>query len=705
MEWQSTSLTSSERGIRERINVIEGYWEDFDKAWKLKSEIKAHLGQLQHFEDTDRDFTALGQRAASVDLPPKEGVFEAVKSARKTLGSVANLKPQAEGVRMEADNLSNAAKELIDKMTRYNGQVKSAIEGFTQANQQAQNCASYQLGANETPPEKDTDGNGEKEQAEVRGFISLGDETQPGIQRTGTGDEAEGGGFEIVSEETIPPLGQHTELSVVEEEDKGEFESLGAETRPGTDERQAFDKAEDQDQGGFRSEGEGETRRREDHRSLARPFSISGNGPSAFHIFATGSRMGWAGGLARYSVGPSDQSIIDHLTAAGEHTKAAYDTSLEPTRAWPNWQSIQGNFRSWGQQLARSPEMDYRRQLASTLEGSYGPMAEQLGFQTVGETQRAANCDAGYCRLGYLMAYGQQALQIAEGAASVGDTSLREKSQQDGIAHLGQAINVLNNMEKVVLASGYCVDLRDVKQQLVSILNGGSLSGRVRKITAAWQTALERIRNQQSPPERVAETQIPPPGLKPTPPALSQPGQEEDPGELSGEWSEASFLSYDSWNTCGCNIGFDRPAQYRFRKNGSIYVGEKVSAGHSLKNESCHYTIVNNSWGMDWTWKIEPATVVYKLNRTGPNTYEGESMVVSHNRGLEWRKTVITVERDSAKEAYTAHPNWPIYNDRRDCHIILKRFRAKSNGSDTGPERANPPGKPAKKGQIKLLGD
>jgi len=426
-----------------------------------------------------------------------------------------------------------------------------------------------------------------------------------------------------------------------------------------------------------------------------RPARIQRSGPSAYHIFATASRLGWAGGLSRYSVGPADQTIIDHLATAGEHARAAYETSFEPTRAWPNWKSIRSQFNSWAGQLARTRSGTYRRQLANTLAGRYGSLADQLGYQTVKDKQRAANCDYYYCKLGYLMAFGQQTLQIAQGAESNGNTSLRSKTRRDGIAHLSQAVNVMNSMERVKLASGFCVDLRDVKQWLLSIIRGGSLGNQVRTATKAWKTALERIMNQQPPP-RIA--QKPPPS--PPPPPLEDKIKPEvreldkDPGELAGGWYEVTNGNFTGgW--CNCSYPTNEQPEIldiQFLKIKGNYIGKKSGTRYSLKNESLMPFVYK------FTRHIIPGTVIYKMKRTGSNVYEGECLVAGSSQS-EWRETRIIVNGESAEETYSHREGAPI-DDKRPCGLILKRYKGKGERRKTAPV-AKPQ---RRKDKIELLG-
>ena len=237
---------------------------------------------------------------------------------------------------------------------------------------------------------------------------------------------------------------------------------------------------------------------------IVRPQPFRGDGqPAAVHIFGATSRMGWAGGLAQYSVGPADQSIVEHLMTAGEHVMWANKMSFPPTPAWPGWSQKRSWLQSQANELARNRTNDYRRRIAGSMSGNYGSWCSELSVQTFGTTQKAANCDAYYCRLGFLMARGQQALLIADEANNNRDKQTTDKARADGLSHLSQAVQVLSDYEQVLAVSGRCADLRDVKQMLMNIIRGGNIPDQARAATAAWQTALERIAalGQGGPPQ------------------------------------------------------------------------------------------------------------------------------------------------------------------------------------------------------------
>ena len=343
--------------------------------------------------------------------------------------------------------------------------------------------------------------------------------------------------------------------------------------------------------------------------------TIAAGQPAAYHIFATGSRLGWAGGLAQYSEGPSDQAIVDHLVTAGEHVMMANRESYLPTKAWPNWADTKAQFTSWAQNLARTPTDPARRSLAMSASGVVPELAARLSYQTVGTPQQMANCDAAYMRLGFQMAYGQQALLIADEAARGRNSQLATRARQDGISHLQAADQILVDYENIKTASGSCADLKDVRKEIESLIPSWDMQAQAREATQAWQLALDRIRSLLG--QGTPNTQIAAAALQGT---LQPATNAADPGELEGEWLNCTGTCPP--NAEGCEernklivlkcletrmSTNDRPDslwRIRFVKNGNQYSSEGFREIGARAGDSRSGPMI--------------------LTRTGANTYEGK---------------------------------------------------------------------------------
>jgi hypothetical protein len=404
--------------------------------------------------------------------------------------------------------------------------------------------------------------------------------------------------------------------------------------------------------------------------------------PAAYHIFATGSRLGWASGLGQYSIGPADTSIIEHLQVAGEHVMWANRESYLPVKAWPNWTANRAEMRSWADGLARDPRDPTRRQISISANSRAGTLADALRYQTMGTPERAATCDAAYMSLGYELGYGQQAIGIADEAARNGDRALARQARQDGLSHVQNSTRILSEYERTQHLTGRCADLRDVRTQLDAILrsSSGDLSGQSRSTTAAWTLALERIVALRGGQPVQAVPAPPPPG----PPARTGGGTQPavaaaaaaqvpgtDPRELEGKWFECAAESYDEsyekdrvrpeqpWAlrelppclqqgpgpTGKRKFGF----MVEFTKNGNQYVGRVARDSPKRFNHR------ESFWGN--AFQYQPSAEVFRLSQTAPGVYQGEIFdsiggCVPGSCNLVWLATRMIVEGDIARQIF-----------------------------------------------------
>jgi hypothetical protein len=248
--------------------------------------------------------------------------------------------------------------------------------------------------------------------------------------------------------------------------------------------------------------------------------------PAAYHIFAAGSRLGWASGLAQYSVGPADASIITDLRTAGEHVMWANRESYEPLRAWPNWSSTRANFNGWADELARTPTDATRRQIPARAGGAANVLANEISAQMLASQRvEMPNCDAAYMRLGYQLAYGQQVMMIADEAASQGNGEAAARERTDAVSHLTTARQILIDYEKIKVVTGRCADLRDVRAGLDALLRlpPSDYYAQARAATATWQLALQRIAALRNSGPTTVQPQAAQPPVQTSPPTAPPP--------------------------------------------------------------------------------------------------------------------------------------------------------------------------------------
>ncbi len=345
-----------------------------------------------------------------------------------------------------------------------------------------------------------------------------------------------------------------------------------------------------------------------------RPLAFQGGAqPAAWHIFATGSRLGWAAAHSRFTDGPADQDIVDHLVMAGEHAMWANRESYEPHRAWPNWSEIKVRFRTWAEEVVRDrAPAKPRESLAGSISSYAASMAEQVTFQVVGEKVAMPNCDGAYMRLGFHMAFGHTGLQLAEGALLTGRPELGERIRRDAVNHLRQAVSLLRDYEKTKVVTGSCADLRDVRAELEALLVRGDLGGQAGMAGNAWTSASERIRavaglGGVARPGRKPDPQ---PGTRTTPPAARPPRSGPQPPASAGElWADPGELE-GTWVTS--------LARYRFERSGNDYVGrlERIfSPPDEPSAQILFYQLARQGY--------KDGDIVFRGTRTGPNSYRG----------------------------------------------------------------------------------
>jgi len=590
------SMSGDMTAIDERIQVCEKDQPVIERAAALQADILSNLRLLRNFEDPFNELPSI-QARTEPPLPDKDESAATLDLSRQSRSDAAKTYGDAQAGQALAQKWLESAGKLLPATAQPDPQA--LIGEATALAQQARDCADR---CKQTAAGSGTAGGGFNEVDTTVGKDTSGGETQGGFQ------EVESPAGKENTEQEQKPNG-------FEEVDSSVGKDLGAgqpaQNQPGTG---GAPNTPSPGTGGGSTAGPA---------LQVRPAAALAAGqPAAYHIFATGSRLGWAGGLARYSEGPADQAIIDHLMAAGEHARMANFESYPPTKAWPGWTQIKAQFTSWAQLIARYRNDTVRRQVATAVPGSAETLAQQVSVQTVGTTMQMPNCDAAYMRLGFYLSYGQQTLSIAQEAATHhGSSELVARAQADAVNHLVEADRILINYQNIRVASGRCADLRDVRAQLEALLRVPNILGQVPAVIAAWKTALERIMalSAAGPPSSTsydeclkkycpmcgqaisllgvsaandcdpcktrnaqlisacvaggqsqAARQQPsgPPSRVGTTGAASQRAQTQpkDPGELEGTW----FL-------CACNILGGRPRMYWMDNSGPHTLAEFVN--------------------------------------------------------------------------------------------------------------------------------
>ncbi|MBN1930406.1 MAG: hypothetical protein JW786_02195 [Desulfobacterales bacterium] len=344
-----------------------------------------------------------------------------------------------------------------------------------------------------------------------------------------------------------------------------------------------------------------------------------GEQPAAYHIFAACSRLGWAAGLSRYTVGNADRDIIEHLTTAGEHIMWANRTSYPPNPAWPDWSQLQSKYELLAGDLANNPTETYRKQLANRLSTSYEPLAQELDVQMIGETYSTTTCDGQYCRIGYQLAYGQQSLAVAEEALANGYATLASQASQDGKNHVAAARKSMAVMDDIVPSSGRCAELSDIRQELF-IATQANTPGEGRRIAQQqWLETLQRI--------QALDTQIASSG-----------------GDLIGTWyNEKTGQKIVFEEKDGYVVGIINNAEIsRFKMTGNNqYIGRALvteRSGDSSRSEwndgatikvigdKAYLNIGRNNLNLVRNLHQNPKVTEYKESQENPKTKSGDNI-------------------------------------------------------------------------------
>jgi hypothetical protein len=141
-------------------------------------------------------------------------------------------------------------------------------------------------------------------------------------------------------------------------------------------------------------------------------------GDCCYHIFSTGSNLGWASALLHYTtprvrLDPADETIFDDLNRAGQHVGAAHATCSAMNPAWTDWKSKADSLQALVNAIRREPTPVIRSQVDGSVRSTYN-WAENLRVRMFNRLpSQGDTCAEKYFKLGYTIAYGQQALGIA----------------------------------------------------------------------------------------------------------------------------------------------------------------------------------------------------------------------------------------------------------------------------------------------------
>ena len=278
-----------------------------------------------------------------------------------------------------------------------------------------------------------------------------------------------------------------------------------------------------------------------DRQWMPRSWSTSGDSHEVIvNEFEAASRLGWAEALALYTNGQADVEISQHLYAAGEHIKKINQNSFGPHKALQDWKQRQAKLISLAQKITQQNmerRNSHRKGLPNAIKSEARSLLKALSYQGAGSVEQMENCDSHYFRIGYHTAYAAQALAAAEaGAEAGGSQAWIRKVTGRANSHAAAARGALQDLRKMGVASGACVDMASIEPMINKAAQGTAF--RIEKAQSAEQAWHAEFS------------------------ALKDGGRDECGGELEGTWRNMEGRGYlISW-----------------KKNGDSYEGRYLNS-------------------------------------------------------------------------------------------------------------------------------
>jgi hypothetical protein len=218
-----------------------------------------------------------------------------------------------------------------------------------------------------------------------------------------------------------------------------------------------------------------------------------------FHIYSAGSNLGWACSLLNYTsvrtrLEPADETTLNFILAAGNHIHAAHATCSALNPAWRDWAGRKQFLEGLVNNIRQRPIPIVRSQTAFSIRSTY-QWADALRVRIFNEqAYEHDTCAEKYFKLGFLLAYAQQTLGIAEERMQQGRNDWTEPVS-DARSYLGQSLQVLN--EYFGIAG--CTEVKDLNLQvrITNLLNADSRGLRAinQEMRATWESLQQRLLN------------------------------------------------------------------------------------------------------------------------------------------------------------------------------------------------------------------
>ncbi len=161
---------------------------------------------------------------------------------------------------------------------------------------------------------------------------------------------------------------------------------------------------------------------------LSSPVSGQQSVPSpncCFFIWGAGCNLGWATSLMGYTKSrgrwvPADQSIVDFIVTGADCFRLAHRQCRHPyLEAFGGWEGIRGNLRNVASSLSRYPDSNNRNRLWKYLLETY-KLGNSLRVAIADRKIVTDTCEEKYYKMGWLLAFTQQTLKIADESLRAG---------------------------------------------------------------------------------------------------------------------------------------------------------------------------------------------------------------------------------------------------------------------------------------------
>jgi hypothetical protein len=263
-----------------------------------------------------------------------------------------------------------------------------------------------------------------------------------------------------------------------------------------------------------------------------------------FQIWAAGCNLGWATSLMSYTRSreswvPADQSIRDFILRGGEQIRISNDRCGMYPEAWSGWQYLNASLQRTADSFSQQPNSNHRNQIWNYLKETFF-WGTYLRIAVVGKTDKKIKtdtCSEKYFELGWLIAYTQQTLKVADETLRRGNSGW-ENQVEDAKKNMSYAGYILQEYKKLRPITGRCVRLEDIEAsknlsglmrlnttpanltQMIRVIDWLQATLQERMLADCPSTANNQRRLPVNPPPaiRAPANQLPPPTATTIPP-------------------------------------------------------------------------------------------------------------------------------------------------------------------------------------------